>query len=165
MICEHCGNRYADFQISDYYEGKEGIIPIRKGAYERRMAKYRSDIVSGSCGCKEADEKQIEEYRAGKLSQPRRRPKMIFPAEMEGLVTIHSNDKQFYFSSKMSQRPLEGFLDATYTLPHRISPRPEFPDGLLETPDDLVKLYYKDKVEIPNPDPNCIPDYRKAPYS
>jgi len=47
----------------------------------------------------------------------------------------------------------EGWVACTHYYPTYVVPRSEFPDGHLKTAEDVLKLYYGDCKEIPNPDP------------
>jgi hypothetical protein len=41
-----------------------------------------------------------------------------------------------------------GFVPTTFYLPHSVKPRPAFPDGVLRTADDVIRLYHEGMTNI-----------------
>jgi hypothetical protein len=81
-------------------------------------------------------------------------------------IVIHSNydRKEYFFSTYHCQSNTpEGFVVTSFYLPFGIVPRPEFPNGWIDTVEDLVRLHFGNSKEIHNPDPlyqpNTAPEY------
>lgn len=73
---------------------------------------------------------------------------------MYNQVVIHSSSerKEYFFSTKHCQPNIpEGFVRCTIYFPHCVVARPEFPTGVIASVEDIVRLYYSDSKEIPNP--------------
>jgi hypothetical protein len=82
-------------------------------------------------------------------------------------IIIHSSydRKEYFFSTDHCQGvhakdtyPKEDFVPTSFYLPCRVAPRPEFPDGWINTLESLLKLHFSDSKEIPNPDPMYQPN-------
>ncbi len=75
-------------------------------------------------------------------------------------VILHSNLErgEYFFSTDHCQpKTPAGFVPITTTLPHRVTPRPALPSGVVATIEEMVLIYHDDQKEIPNPDPRYQP--------
>ena len=89
---------------------------------------------------------------------------------------IHSMEKkQFFFSIDHCQGVIEGgvpdeyreahWVPISFGLPYSVVPRPEFPDGWIDTIEKEIALQYPGEEEIPNPNPRYIPAFRKEKFN
>ncbi len=73
-------------------------------------------------------------------------------------VTTFSNMKEFFFSTNHGQQDVsKDFVPMTVTLPLEVTPRESLPLGVIETAEDVKKVFHSKEKEIPNPDPNFQP--------
>lgn len=71
------------------------------------------------------------------------------------IITISSEEhNNYFFTNDHCQRHgLDNtYVPCTYYLPMYVVPRESVPDGIVDTKEKLVAVFYKDKVEIPNPE-------------
>lgn len=83
------------------------------------------------------------------------------------IVITHTNLAlgQFFFSTTTSQ-----YWDGCYNnwvacpaeLPMRVVPRASVPDGIVDTITKYIAYFFDGLKEIPNPDANYVPDYRRG---
>lgn len=83
---------------------------------------------------------------------------------MNKTVIVISNDKQYFFTTDHCQRVRTGgvpdkfsgeeWVPITHYLPTYIFPRVGFENGVVDTVDQLIFIFYSDRVEIPNPNPD-----------
>lgn len=73
---------------------------------------------------------------------------------MDRIITHTDSDTgEYFFSTDHCQETGENFVPCTYTIPHNVVARDSLPDGVVKNKEDLVKIYHKDRKEIPNPNP------------
>lgn len=84
-----------------------------------------------------------------------------FPNRINGKImrvtilsrTIEESGRQEYFFSKdHCQKTVKGFVPTTFHLPMSVVPREGLWSGRVETREDIIKVFYRDDIEIPNPD-------------
>tara|TARA_B100000949_G_C14287061_1_gene454832 strand:- start:5483 stop:5770 length:288 start_codon:yes stop_codon:yes gene_type:complete len=81
-------------------------------------------------------------------------------SEKEIRVIILSNRKrkEFFFSNDHCQGVMEDstigedWVPVSSYLPHNVVPREGLEDGIIQTIDDVIKIFYSGFHEIPNPD-------------
>jgi len=82
-------------------------------------------------------------------------------------VITHTNLAlgQFFFSTDHCQE-WDGYnsqwVPCTAKLPMRVVPRASVPDGIVDTVEKYIAVFLDDVEEIPNPDANFVPDYRRG---
>lgn len=76
------------------------------------------------------------------------------------IIHSHTDRREYFFSTDHCQGVREdargsyppGFVPTTFYLPQSVASRPTLPSGRVETVEDVVKVYFPDEKEIPNPD-------------
>ena len=76
---------------------------------------------------------------------------------MEVIIHSHIGRGEYFFSTSHCQKTAPGIVPTTFYLPMRVVARPTLPSGLVETADDVVKVFFYDAREIRNPDPHFQP--------
>jgi len=63
--------------------------------------------------------------------------------------------KQFFFCKAHSSYGLgEGWVPVSTELPMLVAPRPSLPDGIVDTKEKYVMIFYSDETEISHPRPD-----------
>lgn len=75
---------------------------------------------------------------------------------MEKIIVVSNLEKgEYFFTTKHHQEHGLGdeWVAMTTTIPMRVTPREDVPDGVIKNKEQYKKVFEKDSVEIPNPDP------------
>lgn len=76
--------------------------------------------------------------------------------ERNVIISISNEDtKEVFFSTDHCQKHDKGssFVPCTYSLPMNVVPREGIEDGIVDTREKLIRVFYSDFTIIPNPDP------------
>ncbi len=65
------------------------------------------------------------------------------------------NENKFFLSADIKQFINDdNYFKHLCHIPHRVAPRLELMDGIIKSVYNLLKIYFKHKIQIPNPDPD-----------
>jgi hypothetical protein len=77
------------------------------------------------------------------------------------IVISNMRNNTYFFSKNHCQEHGLGtdYVPCTHYFPRNVTPRKSVPNGIINSVEDLVSVFYDDMNEIPNPDKNMQPTF------